>query len=366
MPTSVDHFLNHDVGELTSQLAELEMKVEPLAYPENEEHLQALEEIVVQGLDACRELDESIGDDAELRKITQTRFREATAPWCNQSWIINRARTKPRGFPGDYQMLLAIYDGVPIARGFGGYLDRLCLKMTLGQAVESRLQDAKAFLTREIQGREGSVQVLDIASGPGREFQAGFGTNFNCSVHVTCVDSDPGALEYVRRHVSTKSSPNLSFTFLQHNALKMRSADAIIHQFGRQDIIYSVGLADYIPDKLLIPMLASWKESLKPGGCVYVAFKDSNRYDKIEYQWLMDWHFLQRDENDCARLLEQAGYEVEALQSHRDATGVILNYLAQAKAPSFRRVDQVSQHSQHLAPAQHSSPSNLPKGLSLP
>jgi extracellular factor (EF) 3-hydroxypalmitic acid methyl ester biosynthesis protein len=162
-------------------------------------------------------------------------------------------------------------------------------------------------------------------------------------VHVTCVDSDAGALEYVRRHVSTTSSPNVDFTFRQYNALKLRSAETMIEQFGRQDIIYSVGLADYIPDRLLVPMLASWKEALNPGGCVYVAFKDKNRYDKVEYQWLMDWHFLQRDEHDCARLLERAGYEMDLVQCHRDSTGVILNYLTYAKAPSIRRVDPVSE-----------------------
>jgi hypothetical protein len=177
------------------------------------------------------------------------------------------------------------------------------------------------------------------------------------------VDSDAGALEYVRRHVSTKSAPKLSFSFLQHNALKMRSADALIKQFGRQEIIYSVGLADYIPDRLLVPMLASWKEALHPGGCVYVAFKDKNQYDKVEYQWLMDWHFLQRDERDFIRLLGQAGYEVQSLQTSRDATGVIVNYLAYAKVPSFRRLDHIPQRTQ-LAPAkQQSATSGVPKAL---
>jgi SAM-dependent methyltransferase len=363
MHARVERFFRDDVPELTSRLNELEMKVEPLAYPEDEDHLRALENIMCQMLAGCRELDVSLGDDADSRTAAQARFREATAPWLNQSWIINRARTKPRGFPGDYQMLLAIYDGVPIARGLGGYLDRLCLKMTLGEAVQARLQDAKTFLSRELEHRDGEVRVLDIASGPGREFQGGFAANLGCAVHVTCVDSDAGALEYVRRHVSTKSAPKLSFSFLQHNALKMRSADAIIKQFGRQDIIYSVGLADYIPDRLLVPMLASWKEALHPGGCVYVAFKDKNQYDKVEYQWLMDWHFLQRDERDFIRLLGQAGYEVQSLQTSRDATGVIVNYLAYAKVPSFRRLDHIPQRTQ-LAPAkQQSATSGVPKAL---
>lgn len=355
MQAAVDRFFQQDVQQLTSQLTDLEMRVEPLAYAEDDAVLLELEGIMSEMLCACHRLDESLGANDELRKEAQNRFRSATAPWCNQSWIMHRARSKPRGFPGDYQMLLAIYDSVPIARGFGGYLDRLCLKMTLGHAVRSRLKAAREFLVQEIQWRDGPVQVLDIASGPGREFQQGFGLEFPSPVHVTCIDSDFGSLEYIRRHVSVTCSPNLSFAFSQHNALKMRSAEAIIRQFGKQDIIYSVGLADYIPDRLLIPMLSSWKEALHPDGCVYVAFKDMNYYDKVEYQWLMDWHFLQRDEIDCIRLLEQAGYDMDFVDSHRDETGVIINYMARAKSESLHRASTVAHRPHSLPASQHAS-----------
>ena len=123
----------------------------------------------------------------------------------------------------------------------------------------------------------------------------------------------------------------------------MRSAGAIIEKFGRNDIIYSVGLADYIPDKLLIPMLSAWQGAVNPGGVVYVAFKDARRYDKVEYQWLMDWHFLQRTEDDCRRLLELAGYDMDHIETSRDETGVILHYVSRSKVPAFVRFDQQSQ-----------------------
>ena len=118
-----------------------------------------------------------LAGDAELLKSTQQQFREATAPWCGQSWIIHRARSKPRGFPGDYQMLSAIYDGIPVSRGLGGYLDRICLKMTLGRAVDARMRDARRFLQNELADREGEVSILDVASGPCREYRGGLQVN---------------------------------------------------------------------------------------------------------------------------------------------------------------------------------------------
>ncbi len=120
----------------------------------------------------------------------------------------------------------------------------------------------------------------------------------------------------------------------------MCSADAVIEKFGRNDIIYSVGLADYLPDKLLIPILRAWKESLHPEGVMFLAFKDAVRYDKVEYQWLMDWHFFQRTEADCLSLLEQAEFDLDQVEISRDETGVILQYLYRPKSLAPYRVDQ--------------------------
>ncbi len=352
MRAAVEQFFAEDVESLTTQLAEIEDQIEPLEWPENTIILRELEIVMSQGLAACRRLDAKIRGDEHLLKTCQQRFREATAPWCEQSWIIHRARSKPRGFPGDYQMLSAIYDGIPIARGIGGYLDRICLKMTLGRAVDARMQSTRRFLQEELTRRDGDVTILNVASGPCREYRNGLFAGGNRSIRVKCVDSDEGALRYVARHVTKTASRNVAFECFHHNVLRMRSAEAVLEQFGQNDIIYSVGLADYLPDKLLVPILRAWRESLHPEGVLFVAFKDALRYDRVEYQWLMDWHFLQRQESDCLRLLEEAGYESSKLSSSRDETGVILEYIYRpASALTYRLDQERKNHTVHAAPA---------------
>jgi hypothetical protein len=344
MQTPVESFFADDVKQLTTELAEIEDRIEPLEWPENDQVLRDLEAVLRQGLAACRRLDSELEGNAELLKECQERFRAETAPWCDQSWIIHRARSKPRGFPGDYQMLSAIYDGIPIARGLGGYLDKLCLKMTLGRAVDARMKNTRRFLQEELAQRQGEVTILNVASGPCREYRDSFFGHGLKSIRVKCVDSDEGALKYVSRHVAKSAPKNLVFNCYQHNVLRMRSAEAVIEKFGRSDIVYSVGLADYLPDKLLIPVLRAWRESLHPEGVLFLAFKDGLRYDKVEYQWLMDWHFLQRTESDCLALLEEAGYDLDLLETSRDETGVILQYLYRPKSSVRYRADR--QHSE--------------------
>ena len=86
-------------------------------------------------------------------------------------------------------------------------------------------------------------------------------------------------------------------------------------RLGRSDIIYSVGLCDYIPDKYLIPLLQGWRESLHEGGVVYVAFKDAKLYTTPEYQWLVDWFFLQRYRRRLPQAVRAGGLRVSELEA---------------------------------------------------
>jgi extracellular factor (EF) 3-hydroxypalmitic acid methyl ester biosynthesis protein len=158
-------------------------------------------------------------------------------------------------------------------------------------------------------------------------------------IRLTCVDNDVEALQFVQRNVMPAMPHHMQVNFVRYNALRMTSAKANVERFGKNDIIYSVGLCDYIPDDYLIPMLRGWRESLAEGGVVYVAFKDCELYDKTEYQWLTDWYFYQRTTADCRRLFQQAGYDMEQLVESRTEMDVIINFIgraSQARSSSLR------------------------------
>jgi hypothetical protein len=126
---------------------------------------------------------------------------------------------------------------------------------------------------------------------------------------------------------------------VRHNALRTRSAKATIQQFGRFDLIYSVGLCDYLTDAHLIALLSAWRETLQEGGVLYVAFKDTLEYDHTPYQWHLDWYFYQRTHEDVLDLYRAAGFDVEALKISRDDTGIITNYVYHDQPSTIRRVD---------------------------
>ena len=352
MEPEITRFFSEQVPVLIRALDGFDRRINPEATPESALIVDELTRSINSSLANCAELEAWLAvTDPRMLKEVQTGYREAIWPWFGKSWFMNQALNKPRGYPGDYQMLTAIYDGVPKLRGLGGYLDRYFLNTALGRAVPARLRLARRFLLDELARRSGKVSVLNVACGPCREYLGGLGPTRDGQVTIALIDNDPLALDYVQAQVVPAVEGGVKLNFIRYNALRMSSAALNVERFGRSDIIYSVGLCDYIPDKYLVPMLKGWRGSLNEGGIVYVAFKDAMRYHKTEYQWLVDWFFLHATEEQCRRLFEEAGYDMGDLESVRDETGVIINFIARNKVrTSYLRADLAEPwpHSPHV------------------
>lgn len=323
----IDRFFQHEVEDFKRQLSTIEAELTSNQLPVVGDscHRRVLAAFQ-QSQEACSSLEFALGDDSEALADAQRRFRDETAPWFSQSWIADRSRTKPSGFPGDYEMLVKLYDEQTPARGIGGYLDLCILDLPLARAVRSRLAAVRDFLIAEMRTCSHPLRVLDIASGPCREYEQWPETDHGAE--IVAFDSDPQALAYVASHVVPGLPANVSLRGERYNALRTRSAETTIGKFGRFDLLYSVGLCDYLPDEQLIEMLRAWQATLNAGGVMYVAFKDAERYDKTPYQWHLDWFFFQRNLEDCLRLYEVAGFERSALEMSRDTTGIIMNFVS--------------------------------------
>jgi hypothetical protein len=339
MQAEIERFFASDVTAFTDTLSELAGQIEPSEEPRRGERFTRLNEAILRSMKECSRLETTIVGDPVLLKDVQQRYREEIAEWFDQSWFMHRAKTKPRGYPGDHEILTGIYDRKPKSLGIGGFLDLYFLNTTLARAVRGRLLAAKMFLIQEVGRRRGDVSILNVACGPCREFFDGFLHRPECQIRITCVDSDQQALEYVQAHVMSIQVDLPIMECACYNALRMSAAKHNIRKFGRRDIIYSVGLFDYIPDGYLISLLRGLRESLNRDGVLYVAFKDADRYDKTEYHWLVDWYFFQRSEADCRDLCRQAGFDEDALEMTRDETGVIMNFIGRIGQPAEIRVD---------------------------
>ncbi len=352
MLTRVETFFSRDVADFRARLSQLDASLDTSLPATRNQTYRDLAEAMHAIEAACRRLESTIGANPDLLAETQQRFQAETAEFFDKSWIGSRARTKPRGYPGDYLLLNTIYDEQPKSPGLGGYIDLYIMDMVLAHSVRARWQAIRQFLSDELARRRENVSILNVACGPCREYVAGINDVGASNVRITCLDNDPEALDFVQTKIAPTAPGISELKCTRYNALRMKSADATIRNFGRSDIIYSIGLCDYIEDRYMIEMLAGWRESLSDDGVLFVAFKDARRYDKTPYQWLLDWHFYQRTEEDCRRLFEQAGFNMDGLETTRDATGVIINFVSRTRVATPVRVDTAETiGAPHITPA---------------
>ncbi|MGV3605395.1 MAG: class I SAM-dependent methyltransferase [Planctomycetaceae bacterium] len=349
----LERFVFTEVALFKRLLAELGMEIAEETLPRREDAVYAKVLVAFEASQkACREFEAANCDRPDVVRDMQNGLREEIKVWFDKSWIANRALAKPSGFVGDYEMLIKLYDEVTPATGLGGYIDLCILDLPLARAVRTRLKAAREFVLAEIAQRGGDIRVLDVASGPCREYMGWPHVPGQGNVEIVVMDNDPKALAFVESEVATQMPKGTELKPVRYNALRTRSAEATIRNFGQFDIIYSVGLCDYLDDDQLISMLRGWRETLREGGVMLVAFKDTVQYDKTPYQWHLNWFFFQRTEEDCLKLFEQAGFDMENMAVSRDGTGIIINFVSRRPKGNLVRKDAaegvVGSHKTHI------------------
>jgi len=328
-PAQYIKFLDAKIDKYIEHLKNIEVKCSRPRV--NREHLLA--EVTVLNdtiLEACAQFERQV-QDPEVIKTAQAYFREKTNPILSKSYFINRCRTWPRGQQGDFETLELAYKNSPFSDGIGYYLDKYLLGTDLGIGVRERIEKLRDLLQEELKSRP-IPKVLDVACGSCREVFELMPEIKSSEARYTCVDIDPEALNFARDRFSSAGLLTDNVELITFNALRMFDYETAIMEFGKQDIIYSVGYFDYLPDDFLEKMLKTLYKMLKPGGKLITSFKDANRYRPQIYHWLVDWDgFLQRTEVDFDRLFRRAEVPESALSMTRLESGNIIFYTATKK-----------------------------------
>lgn len=317
LDTATEQFIN--------TIAAIERKCTD-ATENSEELLMAIEKASNDMLSNCEHFEEAVKDKDVLKKV-RIEFHEKTNPILSKSYFINRIRTWPQGQQGDYKTLEFIYKNSPRSEGIGYFLDLCSLNAPLAVGVRNRIKHLEEILRDELKKRQ-QLAVLNIACGSCRELMGLAPDIIASGAQITCVDNDSDALNFAQSRLS-HSSLLPQIEFYKYNALRMFDDELNMIEFGNQDIIYSVGLFDYLPDDFLVKLLRALYNLLNPGGKLLAAFKDAGTYRSQEYHWFADWDgFLQRTTKDFDRILVQAGIPEEALSVTREESGVIIFYIA--------------------------------------
>src|SRR5882724_10623498 len=261
------------------------------------------------------DLVKGIMDNREVLEATKAFTEVVVTPQMRGGAIIDRSYAKPLGYPGDFEIMNQAYDWE--RKGANVYqmlLHRLGLDVL--ECVRTRMEVVRSTIAEVVQekGHARVARILSLGSGPAREVETFLASRSlkNRRVEFTLIDQEQAALNYAIEktypHVLNSQGQarvqclNMSFTDI------LRGTGAL-GSLPPQDLIYSVGLLDYLTDRRATGLLARLYETLAPGGMVIIGNMNETALSNLwPMEFITDWTLYYR--NDAQMVAWTEGLEV--------------------------------------------------------
>lgn len=325
--TKVENFFAKDVRKFHEDMTILAQEAarKKVDSDEGEQRVTKLiNDLLLKGND----LEKIVSDERGMKKIKQL-FRELTGCWYYKSPILKMANDKPQGYPGDYKLFDIIYDKQPLAEpGTMGYFwDNYFLNNGYANAARARKNKMKNILQDLIENSDlKSVKLLNVACGPSREIRELLCDPYLASrkkLVFTGLDNDKDSLDFSQSKFKSLP-PNFQVRLIKENVLKLFKDKKYNDLIGKQDIIYILGLTEYLPDRIFRSLTKFLFELLNEKGMLVITYKDEAiEFPSLPPEWLCDWAFIKRTKDDLIETTKQLGSDKFTLKIEREGTGTI-------------------------------------------
>jgi 2-polyprenyl-3-methyl-5-hydroxy-6-metoxy-1,4-benzoquinol methylase len=253
-----------------------------------------------------------VGDKKIIREIKKY-FRELGGKYFYRSEMVDKGFKKYRGYPGDFEMMEFVYNNKVVSDDkLGIYFDKYFLDNPYAVAVRGRKDQMVSILKRFVSSSTSTrLNIMNVACGPCREIRETFldKFDFNPRINYVCVDFEKDALSFSKQ--ALRDVPKkVKIRFVQENIMDLiRRPEQYEKRLGKYDLVYSIGLGDYLSDGVVKKMMRFCWEFLKPGGQMVFAHKieDKDPFAPVAPGWYCDWDFVPRTEDDVDRLIKETG-----------------------------------------------------------
>ena len=209
----------------------------------------------------------------------------------------HRAFSKPRGYAGDAVMIDYIY-GHHGETEFTDALGKTIYDMSINSPSTRAVRNRLNFMANKLNSifkQNHEAEILSVACGHCREFGLCDPIDFNKAGRFIAMDQDTESLEIVEKDYGKYGiqSINSSVTSL----IKNKGPD------GKFDLVYALGLYDYLNQRLAQKLTENMFNRLKPGGELVVANFLPDILDVGYMESYMGWELVYRDHNQMQDLV---------------------------------------------------------------
>ncbi|MEM8608613.1 MAG: hypothetical protein AAGF92_16030 [Myxococcota bacterium] len=249
-------------------------------------------------------------DDPAVLKAGRAVAEAFVTPYLIEAPVLRQTFDKPFGYPGDFVLMQYYFDNAFVGdSAFGMVFHKTTCEHPLAVGVRTRAQwvaDRIAERAKQVNG-SGPVRVLSLGCGVAPEVamvhrERGVPTS---AVEWTLIDQEDRALAAAHRNARAgipegEAPPNIRCLNVSFSRLFRGEEDPGL--WGPQDIMFAMGLFDYLPTGGAQMLLAAMYGLVQPGGNVYIG----NASGPNDYFWELElalrWTLLYRGEGEMGAL----------------------------------------------------------------
>ncbi len=243
----------------------------------------------------------------------------------------NLARTKPRGYAGDFEMLAMLCDHTVWEHPLGRHFDRYFQQQTAVEAVRARTDEiAAAIACHAGDPRASPYVIVSIGSGPAIDIERALRmlpAERRREVGVRLFDLDEAALAHAIMRLSPLLVPSQLVT-VRENLFRLAQRPNAAQLITPADFIVCSGLCDYLTDAPAAALVALLWRQLRPGGQLRLGNFAPHNPSRAYMEWIGNWYLLYRTPEQLAALAESAGIPSGQWRIAADRTGVDLFLIA--------------------------------------
>jgi hypothetical protein len=239
----------------------------------------------------------------EMREATKEFTELVLTPELRQGAIWDRSYVKPLGYPGDFVVMNHVYSGERVGSDVYGMLLHQ-LGLDVGEFVATRMQVVRGHIDNVVRerGQGRAAKILSLGCGSAREVEL-FLANRRATgkrADFTLIDQEQGALRYAYEQtypyvMGSKGQFSVQCLHLSFTDI-LRGANGM-SMLPPQDLIYSVGLTDYLTDRRAKSLVQRLYGALSPGGLLIVGNMNDTPLSSLwPIDFIADWTLEYRNE----------------------------------------------------------------------
>tara|TARA_R110002110_G_scaffold179197_13_gene384637 strand:+ start:16131 stop:17540 length:1410 start_codon:yes stop_codon:yes gene_type:complete len=241
--------------------------------------------------------------------------------------VMKRCYEKPLGYPGDYQIMNYVYEWQRVGNTlYEKLLHRIGVET--GACVGTRLRMTQKLIAEYVAENPGGEQLNIANLGCGSAYEVYDYLKIGelpRPVNFTLIDQDDRALTHAYEHAYPeviRHRGKAKVQCLQASFAQLLKAGTLFRALPPQNVIYSLGLYDYLSARRARALTHDLYAQVKPGGKLILANVKKGR-ESCEWplEFVTDWSLVYRTEEDMLALI--AGLDVADVTIEVDSTKCI-------------------------------------------